>query len=53
MPPNVSTNCVQFDTSVGVFSGPFGAMPMNAATAVPTPSIGRVPGVDLLHVHTG
>ncbi len=43
MSPNFSTYCRQFVISVGWFGGPFGAMPMNAAMAVPTPSIGLVP----------
>jgi hypothetical protein len=41
--PKVSTYCDQFVTSVGVLAGPSGAKPTKAATAVPTPSIGRVP----------
>ena len=35
------SNCVQFVTITGVLAGPFWARPTKAATAVPTPSIGR------------
>ncbi len=42
-PPNAPVNWLQFVTSVGVWNGPSAAMPTNAATAVPTPSIGRDP----------
>src|SRR5262245_54242401 len=41
--PNLSTYCAQFVTRTGVLAGPAGANPTNAAMAVPTPSIGRVP----------
>ena len=41
--PNVDVNWLQFVTSVGVLAGPRAARPTNAATAVPTPSIGRDP----------
>ena len=41
--PNVWVNWLQFVTSVGVLAGPRAARPTNAATAVPTPSIGREP----------
>ena len=36
-------NCVQLVTSVGSLIGPLSAKPTNAATAVPTPSIGFEP----------
>jgi hypothetical protein len=36
-------NWLQFVISVGWLSGPRAAKPTNAATAVPTPSIGRDP----------
>ncbi len=39
--PNALTNWVQFVTMTGVFAGPCWASPTKAATAVPTPSIGR------------
>ena len=42
-PPKLETNCVQFVTRIGVFTGPASANPTNAATAVPTPSIGFEP----------
>src|SRR6266568_947093 len=41
--PNVDVNCVQLVTSIGSFNGPFAANPTNAATAVPTASIGLDP----------
>ena len=41
--PNVEVNWFQLVTSVGVFAGPRPASPTKAATAVPTPSIGRDP----------
>jgi hypothetical protein len=37
------TYCPQFVTFVGWLYGPSAVMPMNAAVAVPTPSIGREP----------
>ena len=42
-PPKFVTNWVQFVTRIGVFTGPVSAKPTNAATAVPTPSIGFEP----------
>jgi hypothetical protein len=33
-------NWVQFEIRIGVLMGPPGASPTNAATAVPTPSMG-------------
>ena len=41
--PKVCVNWPQLDTSVGVLKGPSAAKPTKAATAVPTPSIGRAP----------
>ena len=41
--PNVDVNWLQLVTRVGVFAGPRPASPTKAATAVPTPSIGRDP----------
>src|SRR5215831_17562904 len=41
--PKVSTYCDQLVINVGVLAGPAGAKPTNAAIAVPTPSMGRVP----------
>jgi hypothetical protein len=41
--PKFWVNWVQFVTSVGSLTGPFSAKPTNAATAVPTPSIGFDP----------
>ncbi len=41
--PKVEVNWFQFVTRVGAFAGPRAASPTNAATAVPTPSIGREP----------
>src|SRR5690349_22185395 len=41
--PKVCVNCPQLETSVGVLNGPDAANPTKAATAVPTPSIGREP----------
>ena len=38
--PKIFANCVQFEIRIGVLTGPPGASPTNAATAVPTPSIG-------------
>src|SRR5262245_12606108 len=43
MSPNFSTYCLQLVIKVGSLTGPLGAMPTNAATAVPTPSIGLDP----------
>ncbi len=42
-PPKVFTNWVQLVTSTGSLNGPEAANPTNAATAVPTPSIGLDP----------
>src|SRR3954453_13731738 len=42
-PPKLLTNWVQFVTRIGVLTGPVSANPTNAATAVPTPSIGFEP----------
>ncbi len=42
-PPKVRVYWSQPVTSVGVWNGPLAANPTNAATAVPTPSIGRAP----------
>jgi hypothetical protein len=39
--PKVAVNCVQLVQSTGVLNGPRAARPTKAATAVPTPSIGR------------
>jgi hypothetical protein len=39
----VLTYCDQLVISTGLLAGPAGAKPTNAAIAVPTPSIGRVP----------
>ncbi len=39
--PNDETNWVQFVTITGVLAGPRWARPTKAATAVPTPSMGR------------
>src|SRR4051794_29905448 len=41
--PKLLTNCPQFAKRTGLFSGPVSARPTNAATAVPTPSMGRDP----------
>ncbi len=41
--PNVWTNWLQFVTSVASLNGPLAASPTKAATAVPTPSMGRDP----------
>ncbi len=38
--PKILANCVQLEIRIGVLIGPPGARPTNAATAVPTPSIG-------------
>src|SRR5215208_1121050 len=38
--PKIRANCVQFEIRIGVLTGPPGARPTKAATAVPTPSIG-------------
>jgi hypothetical protein len=38
--PKIFANCVQFEIRIGVFTGPPGASPTNAAIDVPTPSIG-------------
>src|SRR5918998_269304 len=38
--PKIFANWVQFAIRIGVLTGPPGASPTNAATAVPTPSIG-------------
>ena len=38
--PKIFANCVQFEIRIGVFTGPPGARPTNAAIDVPTPSIG-------------
>ncbi len=38
--PYSLANCVQFEIRIGRFTGPPGARPTNAATDVPTPSIG-------------
>ena len=39
--PNEATNWLQFVTITGVLAGPRWASPTKAATAVPTPSMGR------------
>src|SRR5207247_9131204 len=63
----IFANCVQFEIRIGVLTGPPGASPTNAATAVPTPSIGlfadgisstytpgvRYVGMGLLYVRSG
>ena len=41
--PKFWVNWLQFVTRVGSLNGPRSAMPTKAATAVPTPSIGREP----------
>jgi hypothetical protein len=38
--PKIFVNCVQFEIRIGVFTGPPGASPTNAAIDVLTPSIG-------------
>ena len=43
-PPNVFWYCDQLVISTGLLRGPISAKPTNAATDVPTPSIGRLPG---------
>src|SRR5207245_8484024 len=42
-PPKVWANWLQLVTRVGALAGPRSARPTKAATAVPTPSIGREP----------
>ena len=41
--PKMPVNWLQLVTSVGALNGPALAKPTKAATAVPTPSIGRAP----------